>query len=340
MPLISNMIRQLGPWGLYALARFLTRRQPKLLMYHHFAKKLDSVNTGIESFEKQLIYIKRHFRPVTATQLAAEYYSDKGIEANTICITVDDGYLDFYEHAFPLLKKYEIPATLYVASSFVDKQKWLWTDYLHWLFELSGSQRPAVELEEFTIPAAITDEQSWMQRSYQLNGYLLTLPDEKKWAILRQLTDDWGLEVPDQAQCVYRACNISQLREMQMAGIEIGGHTVNHPSLGRVSLGVAKQEITDCFQWLQDNLGKQPRSFCYPNGQPEDYSSDIKKLVADSGFTCAVTAFSDSLGMSDRWAVRRNCGGGNLFHVKKVLNGTEWLGDVFRSEIIKRENFK
>lgn len=58
MSFFSKCVRFTGEIGLYQLARLLTRRQPKLLMYHHFSNSGDKVNTGVDSFEQQLQYIK------------------------------------------------------------------------------------------------------------------------------------------------------------------------------------------------------------------------------------------------------------------------------------------
>lgn len=331
MSFFSKCVRFTGEIGLYQLARLLTRRQPKLLMYHHFSNSGDKVNTGVDSFEQQLQYIKKYYRPVTVSQLASEYYQSNKAQPNSIAITVDDGYLDFYEYAFPLLKKYNIPATFYVATGFVSGKQWLWTDQLHWLFETMGDARPEVKLENFYMPAASDYNCDWQQCSYQLNGHLLTLPEAEKWEIIYQLASDWQLEIPSLAVGPYRACTLQQLAEMQAFGIEIGGHTVSHPSLGRVSSGRARDEIKGCYTYLQENLGDLKRSFCYPNGTKEDYTKEVKSISDSAGFSCAVTAFSDVHAMEDRWEIRRSCGGDNLFQFYKAISGVEWLGYKIRS---------
>lgn len=335
MSLFSKCIRFAGDIGLYQLARFLTRSQPKLLMYHHFSESGDKVNTGIESFERQLQYISKYYRPVTVSQLADEYYRDNKVKPNSVAITVDDGYLDFYEYAFPLLKKYNIPATFYVATGFVSGEQWLWTDQLHWMFEEMGDGRPEISLNDFIMPAASNDDVDWQQRSYQLNGYLLTLPETEKWRVIHQLASEWKLVIPKKAVGPYRGCSLEQLAEMQEFGIEIGGHTVSHPSLGRVSSAIAKEEIDNCYKYLKENLGESNRSFCYPNGTKSDYTEDVKSISKAVGFSCAVTAFSDVKDMNDQWEIRRSCGGDNLFQFYKVVSGVEWLGYQIRHIINK-----
>lgn len=330
MSFVSKVIRFAGHKGLYALARLLTRKQPKILMYHHFAEHGDAVCTSVASFREQLQYIAKHYRAVTVSQLAQEYYDQGAVPPHTIALTIDDGYLDFYQYAFPLLKEFNIPATFYVTTGFVDGQHWLWTDQLHWMFETLADNCPAITLGNFSMPAATDDNRSWVQRSYALNGYLLTLDNNQKWKIIEELAASWQLEIPAQAPGMYAACNLEQLREMQDFGIEIGGHTVNHPSLGRVSLAEAEFEINESLQFLNQYLGESPRSLCYPNGQPGDYNEAIKSLAKNLGYSCAVTAFSDSKGFRSRFSIRRHSAGNDCFQFYKSISGVETIAQGLR----------
>lgn len=337
MSFVSKVIRFAGHKGLYALARLLTRKQPKILMYHHFAEHGDAVCTSVASFREQLQYIAKHYRAVTVSQLAQEYYDQGAVPANTIALTIDDGYLDFYQYAFPLLKEFNIPATFYVTTGFVDGSQWLWTDQLHWMFETLGDKCPEIVLDNLKMPAAIDDSRSWVQRSYALNGYLLTLDNDEKWRIIHRLAQEWGLVIPERAPGIYAACNLEQLREMQEFGIEIGGHTVSHPSLGRVPLAQAETEIQQSLQFLNTNLGVKARSFCYPNGQPEDYNNVIKKITQDAGYSCAVTAFSDGFPYSDRYAIRRQAAANDCFQFYKATAGTELISHQLKASCRKQE---
>lgn len=326
MGIFSKAIEFGGHKGIYALARLLTRKQPKILMYHHFAEKGDAVCTSAANFREQLEYISRHFRPVTVSQLAQEYYEQGEVPANTVALTIDDGYLDFYEIAYPLLKEFNIPATFYITTGFVNGEQWLWTDQLHWMFETLGDCGPAIDLEGFSMPAAADDSRTWVERSYAFNGFLLTLDNGEKWRIIHQVAAEWGLQIPLAAPGMYRACSLEQLREMQSNGIEIGGHTVSHPSLGRVTEAEASCEIGKSYEFLHNKLGAKVRSFCYPNGTPQDYNSAVESLVEKAHYSCAVTAFNDGTGLAQRWAIRRSSGGNELFQFYKAISGVEWLG--------------
>ena len=54
--------------------------------------------------------------------------NERSIPKNTIVVTFDDGYNDVYKNAFPTLKNYSIPATIFLATEPIEKQKVLWQD--------------------------------------------------------------------------------------------------------------------------------------------------------------------------------------------------------------------
>ena len=131
---------------------------------------------------------------------------------------------------------------------------------------------------------------------------------------------------------------VGPFAEMQQNGVEIGGHTVTHPSLGRVSESQAKVEIVGCSNALNENLGRRSRTFCYPNGQPSDFQYFLPALVEDSGFLGAVTAFPDANGTKDPFLMRRHVSGDDMFQFFKATSGVEFLGHRLRREIRLRRD--
>ena len=67
---------------------------------------------------------------------------------------------------------------------------------------------------------------------------------------------------------------------------EIGGHTLNHPDLTKISLADAKKEIEEGKMWLENIVGKKVETFCYPGGF---YNEEVAALVKNAGFISART---------------------------------------------------
>ena len=333
---VSPLVRFLGHWGGYRLAQSLTARQPRMLMYHRFTSaQSDPRVAGVsaESFEQQVAHIARHHHPMTVTEMIRGCFEGKELPKHAIAITVDDGYEDFYQIAWPILKRHKVPATFYVTTGFVDEKLWLWPDQLTWILgsvsESTSSVTPFTQGKETLVPPSSPEDQQ--QLFGRLVSHLLRIPDEKKHAFLHELAEHWQLSIPEKAPHWARPVSWSQLAEMQAQGLEVGGHTVTHPSLSQVSPEQAKAEIMGTRDALVANLGDAERSFCYPNGTPEDFVGAQVPLIKQAGFTGAVVAFADAQGQRQRYAMRRHSSSNSLFQFNKAVSGVEYLGHKLRN---------
>jgi len=333
----SRIVKAAGKCGLYQLARVLTSGQPRILMYHRFAEQSVNGKASKESFRKQVAHIARNYHPMTLENLCNLFESGKEPPRNTIVISVDDGYRDFYDIAWPVLQEYSVPATLFATTGFISGDLWLWPDKISWLLERAKRNNSAFSWGSFRIEknALLEDSGEIWKR---LIEFLLSLPDGEKHQVIASLAATWDLEIPTDAPDEYQACTWDQLREMQKSGIEVGGHTVTHPTLGQVSYGQAGREIRECYIQLEEGLGQAPCSFCYPNGMPEDFSSSLMRQVEEGGFRCAVAAFSDTAGMRYRFALRRHSSGNNWFQFCKAVSGVELIGHHLRGTTPKRSS--
>lgn len=116
------------------LAGFIRRQYVvPIIMYHSvnpeavYANRLAVTN---DTFERQMRFLKRHRYNVIDIPTLADLIRNKDrIPPRTIAITLDDGYRDNYTHAFPILKKYNLPATLFVILNEVGRPE---GDRLSW----------------------------------------------------------------------------------------------------------------------------------------------------------------------------------------------------------------
>jgi len=321
----SWLIRTGGKLGGYQAARLLTRHQPKILMYHRFSEDPSSTTVSRSGFERQLGIIKRWFNPMTLTQLA-EAQAQRRVPKHAVVITVDDGYRDFYEIAYPLLHHYGVPATFFVTTGFINRDNWLWPDQVAWLLARRNANLGRRRIAELELDMDRPRSELWQA----LIDRFLSVPNVDRLSGLAELERLCDVPLPTQAPDEYGASGWDQLKEMQQNGIEIGGHTYSHPSLGHMSREEVDQELALTTKLLNEHLGHGPRSFCYPNGTPEDYSGAIKDQVRKAGFTAAVTAFSDRYNVQLDYAWRRFVGTEEDFQFHKSLFGVEHLGNQLR----------
>lgn len=321
----ARLISTAGKLGGYHAARLITRRQPKILMYHRFSEQASPTAVSLAGFERQLRIIKRWFNPMTLTQLAEARAIGQTPE-HAVVITVDDGYRDFYEIAYPLLRHYGLPATFFVTTGFINRETWLWPDQVTWLLERKPGGLGQQQIAGLPLDLDRPRSEVWQA----LIDRFLSVPNQERLAGLKELERLCDVTLPPQAPTECGASDWSQLEEMQKNGIEIGGHTYSHPSLGHMTEEEVAQELAWTRGLLVERLGDRPRSFCYPNGAPGDYSERIKSQVREAGFTAAVTAFSDRYNLQMDYAWRRFVGTEEDFQFHKSLFGVEHLGNQAR----------
>jgi len=319
----SKLIQICGPLGGYAFIRWLMRNEPRIVMFHRFSAepKAHCVSSGV--LERQLLYLKKHLNIIPLSQLRECKEQGKPLPRNSLVLTVDDGYRDFYQVAYPLLKKHKLPATLFVTTGFVNRELWLWPDQITWLLKNSDFLREPMKLGGESIDAQAIDNSSFPILWGRIIGYLLSIDDVLKRQWIKQFARALQLILPDQTPTEYEACTWDELREMQANGIEIGGHTHTHPSLGQVNEAQLREEISTCKNVIKSELGDLERDFCFPNGQPNDFNQSVIDVVKGSGFRSSVTAFYDGLATKEIFEMRRHTASEDWFQFFKSVNGVE-----------------
>ena len=90
-------------------------------MYHKVAEEPDFLTVTPADFEKQLLFIKRHFTPIRLSDLILHLKSNKVLPDNAAIISFDDGYLDNFTNAYPILLKSQIPFSIFLVADFIGK---------------------------------------------------------------------------------------------------------------------------------------------------------------------------------------------------------------------------
>jgi len=112
------------------------RYEVPILTYHYFGhdtyvdgRPLPMLFITEENFEKQMRYLKdKHYQVITLDALMQGIKNGKHFTHNTVVITIDDGHKSVYTYAYPVLKKYGFPATVFLASGLVNNK----SDYIAW----------------------------------------------------------------------------------------------------------------------------------------------------------------------------------------------------------------
>lgn len=311
---------------LWPVARWLTRRGVRILMYHRFGPRGTFRRVDPAVFDRQLAYLRRHFVPGRLSDVVARLRSGLPIEPRTVVVTVDDGYGDFAEYAYPLLERYRVPATLFLVSEFVEQRIWLWFDVIHYLLHTTAFERVGVELPggrvELDLSTIDARNASWER----VADACLPLSSEHRAEVLAHVGQAVGVRLPSVPSGAYAALTWDQIRAMDPELIEYGAQTRTHPILAYCSDGELLDEIAGCKAHLEARLSRPVTSFCYPNGSARDYDFRAVAAVRDAGFVAAVTADGFLVWPgADLYRLPRLPTSGDEGHFRSAVNGLDGL---------------
>ena len=239
-------------------------------------------------FEGLLRRLKRRRIDVISLDEMHRRFIAEDFKRRFVCITFDDGYKDLIEYAYPLLKKYELPFALYIATSFPDRLGELW-----WVaLEAVVAQNSRIGLmidgeQKFFDCATVAQKRELYDALY---GYLRSMKTEDEVRkTVRDLCATYRVDIP--AFCRDLCMGWDEIARLAADPLcTIGAHTVNHPMLKKLSSEAAvRTEMEQSRAVLEAALGKRPDHLAYPVGDPTSAGPREFRIAAELGFKTAVT---------------------------------------------------
>jgi peptidoglycan/xylan/chitin deacetylase (PgdA/CDA1 family) len=315
--------------GFQGLCRRLTRQHVRALMYHRFSGA-GADNAGYPdraTLAWQMARIVEHHAVWSVARHHGAVIGPWPEDANCpVVVTIDDGYRDVYEVAFPVFRDHHIPAIIYVTTGFVDGAIWFWWDQLAHLLETAPAGLTVFEHAGEVFHLDLTSAASRRTTWHRIADRCRFVSEDHKYSLIEMIALHLGVPLPARPPDAYAALAWQEIREMQQAGIEFGGHTVSHPILTRVSLVEAREEIAASKRRLQEILGEPVMWFCYPQGGPLDYSADIAAEVAMAGYAGSYLAYQEIEQVPTALTMPRYCVPTDRVRFLWVLCGAEYLG--------------
>lgn len=272
-----GLMRMLSPAG--------ARARLSILIYHRVLPRPDPLfpnELDADRFEAQMRLLATGFRFMPLSEAIAAL-AKGNLPAHAACITFDDGYADNAQIALPILRRLGIPATFFVATGFLNGGR-MWNDTVIEAIRAA----PGVSLDLQYLGLGVHDLSGTTQRQAAipaLLGQLKYLPLDERLAMVERVRDAAGGVLPEDLMMTD-----AQVRELHAAGMEIGGHTVNHPILARLDEAAARNEVAAGRATLESIIHAPVKLFAYPNGKPDqDYQAAHVRIARELGFTAAVS---------------------------------------------------
>ena len=261
-----------------------------ILNYHRIGDRQNSLldrnlwSATDEDFDLQIGTIAKNFQVVGLNDLDFVIGRKHG---RFVMVTFDDGYLDNYTNAYPILKSHSVPATFFITTGFLDIPKVPWWDEIAWI--VRSSPQHILEANRWTstpVPFNEPDREEAINRLLAVYKGLSGNVTEEYLCFLAESLQS-GRCPREIAQGLWMTWDM--IREMKRNGMTFGGHTVNHPILANLSAAQQDAEIGPCRQRLIEELGEPIEAFSYPVGGPRSFNDDTRAALARHQFKWAFT---------------------------------------------------
>jgi peptidoglycan/xylan/chitin deacetylase (PgdA/CDA1 family)/CelD/BcsL family acetyltransferase involved in cellulose biosynthesis len=290
--------------GLAGILRRRTEASVRILYYHRINDEGDAFfpATPTCQFEREIQLVSRHYRVVTMRE-AVKRLAQGGPAEPVVVITFDDGYEDNHRIAFPILKRYGVPATIFLTTGSIDSREPLWFERMALSIKKSPHASVDVELD---VPRRfpLRNEQERLRANGELYWFLRNLPDAERRDHLDRLLRQFA--GADAGERTGKMLTWDQVRSLHRHGIDFGGHTVSHPFVSRLSPQQARWEIGECKRRIETELQTAVDHFAYPSGREIDFAAWNKEMLRAAGYKAAVsTVWGVNYPATDRMELRR-----------------------------------
>ena len=284
--------------GLIHLYRSIRPGRAVILMYHRIlpgdeAARVFSDTSIIvheDSFAAQMKFLSEHYRVIPLDDLAARIASNRSLPDRAVAVTFDDGWADNYQYAFPILKAYGIPATIFLTSGFIGQKRIFWQEELRFLLtRMTASPDWQQDWPEFKkaqpqpVKDVLNKTGTGGNRDLLIAALKNTSPDTRR-AFLDNLSG--FLHNPRPPYETHGFLDWTRIREMKSAGISFGAHSVNHTILTAVGRDEAWRELSESKAQIEAALDAPVTGLAYPNG---NYNREMLEMVRACGYGHAVT---------------------------------------------------
>lgn len=249
-----------------------------VLLYHR-VENLEtsySIIVSERNFEDQLKYICSNYKVLRCDE------DWSGVDRKSVALTFDDGYVDFYTKTYPLLKKHNVPATVFISTGGIDNDNEFWWDELEniinqpYLPDIIRTRKKAF---------CVRDYQNKSELIMDVRGEIICNTYRFRDEEISYLKSQVNPRLMNRPQ--YRTMNTKEIIQIAKDPlITVGAHTINHILCDIENESVQMTEIEKSKKRLEEIINREVSLFAYPNG---NIGSETRGILSELGFTRAFT---------------------------------------------------
>jgi peptidoglycan/xylan/chitin deacetylase (PgdA/CDA1 family) len=271
----------------YSFCKYINRHIGAILIYHSVIDIPLKFNLWthmqVSLFEEHMRLLSKEANVVSLNEMADGIIKGK-LPPNAVAVTFDDGFRNNFTRAYPVLKRYNIPATIFLSTAYIGTDLLFWPEKLSYL--LINTNHRMIDnklLGRFTIDDPDNMKQSYASICNKLKEY----DNDRIEKFIAELKAELEVEfvIDDPLYQEWLPLGWNEVTVMEQEGlITFGGHTDRHSILSKHSDDEVLSEIRRCRLSLAANLKNAPYHWAHPNGQPGDFSDRHEAMLLQEGF--------------------------------------------------------
>lgn len=280
------LARTLQTLGVLRLMEALPSRPGIVVVNHHrvgnahatrFDRGVYSATT--DTLDQQIALLKRRMPIVAGDELESLVTGKTPLTRTYGVLTFDDGYLDNYTNAFPVLKHHNVPAIFFPVIQYAGTSTVPWWDEIAYLIRHSQTGRASV-----STPAPLQLELAGNRETaiLQMLRHFKRPDNQAQSGFLQQLRESTACAVPSAER---RFLNWDEAREMTHAGMEFGSHTCSHTILSQQTGEEQRWELTQSKATLEHELDTRVHSVAYPVGSATAFTTNTQAYAREAGYS-------------------------------------------------------
>jgi glycosyltransferase involved in cell wall biosynthesis/peptidoglycan/xylan/chitin deacetylase (PgdA/CDA1 family) len=259
----------------------------RVLMFHRIADPHRTLwlNPGLVSatpavFGRIAELLAREYYVASMDEALDAVVRNRPLPARAVLLTFDDAYRDFAVNAWPTLKRYGLPVTLFVPTAYAGSQpQEFWWDRLYRALRSA----PVDRLDDTPVgPVLFNTPERLRQAMRRLQSYVKSLPHVDGMGVVDRLCETLHCpSLPTRSTLTW-----PELRALAAEGVTLAPHTRTHPLLTRLTAQQVREEIAASRDELARETGQCVPAFAYPAGA---YDKGVQKILREEGFQLAFT---------------------------------------------------
>lgn len=256
-----------------------------------------------QTFLSHMTFLKQNANVIALDDLLAHLFSGASLPERAVVITFDDGWLDNFTSAYPILRNSKLPATIFLATEFIGTNDLFWTDKISQSLSalcLAEKYREQILERLWSAHLPPANIRSWVENTICLGHLSLETLDNIISEMKSQPPEHRRLMVEDLRNLTKEFTNTktdrlfadwAEVSEMAENGITFGSHSHHHQPMSELSAMQLRDDLSESYQAFRDHQVKSISSFCYPGGY---WNEDSQAALKAHGLNNALLASRQS----------------------------------------------